>query len=433
MTGTIAPLGRLEKRTWEPNPGAIGGRLERAGGTYETFIPAEIAGRRFSLGNEAVTAIASATKALAQLNQPGRGPASLSALATSLLRSESAASSRIEDLAISHKRLARAAFKRPVRPGDRAIEVLGNLEAMTRAVELGATARSITVADVLEIHRTLLRHSVDRKIAGVIRQTQSWIGGNDFNPIGADYVPPPPEEVPSLLEDLCGFIARDDLPPIAQAAIAHAQFENIHPFADGNGRVGRALIHAVLRKKGDALNYVPPISLILATQPRNYVAGLGDFSAGDVSGWCELFADATSGAAQEAQRFAAQIEAQQSTWLERLGHLRRDAAAYQLVHALPEQPVLDVGRAQELTGKSHVAVQNALSQLENAGILRRLNERKWGRVWECDELLELVEHFEETVSTPHSDLLSRVRNSSVPPATGPPSLEVLDEMREERL
>jgi Fic family protein len=395
-----APLGHLEKRFWEPNPDAIGGRRERAGWSYEAFVPAQIADLRLDLDGEAVTAIASATRALGQLNDPRGQSSSLSALATSLLRSESAASSRIEDLAISHKRLARAAFKRPDRLGDRAIDVLGNLEAMTRAIELGASDKSIAVEDLCEIHRVLLRFSEDRKIAGLLRDAQSWIGGNDFNPIGADYVPPPPEEVLRLLEDLCEFIARDDLPAIAQAGIAHAQFENIHPFADGNGRVGRALIHIVLRRRGDAINYIPPISLVLAARQKSYVAGLGRFSGGGVSDWCELFAEATGAAALEAQRFAAQVEAQQAEWLERLGKPRQDAAVTQLVHSLPEQPVLDVGVGRELTGKSHVAVQNALARLEDAGVLRRLNQRKWGRVWECDELLDLVERFEESVATP---------------------------------
>jgi DNA-binding transcriptional ArsR family regulator len=119
-----------------------------------------------------------------------------------------------------------------------------------------------------------------------------------------------------------------------------------------------------------------------------------------VSDWCELFAEATGAAALEAQRFAAQVEAQQAEWLERLGKPRQDAAVTQLVHSLPEQPVLDVGVGRELTGKSHVAVQNALARLEDAGVLRRLNQRKWGRVWECDELLDLVERFEESVATP---------------------------------
>ena len=395
-----APLGHHEKRTWAPDPGASG-RRGRRGGPYEVFIPDPIAKRSFALSDEAVAAVSSAAKALSRMNESTSGLTSLNALASNLLRSESAASSRIEGLAISQKRLARAAYRGADRPGAdlRAAEVLGNVEAMKRAIEFGAGAKPFAVDDIREIHRALLRFTADRGIAGVVRTEQNWIGGNDYNPIGAAYVPPPPEQVVPLLEDLSRFIGRDDLAPIVQAAVAHAQFENIHPFADGNGRVGRALIYTIFRRRGETPNYIPPISLVLASEMKAYVAGFGVFSAGDVSSWCEMFADATERAANRAEAMAAEIEAKQAEWIKRLDNPRKDAAIRQLVGALPEQPVIDIAAGQRLTGKSHVAVQNAVRQLEEAGILRRLDERKWGRVWECDELLDLVDEFEQAVAT----------------------------------
>jgi len=98
----------------------------------------------------------------------------------------------------------------------------------------------------------------------VIRSEQNWIGGAASSPRDAEFVPPPPELVPDLLDDLCAFCNREDVPASVQAGIAHAQFETIHPFADGNGRVGRALIHVVLRRRALAPRYVPPVSLVLA-------------------------------------------------------------------------------------------------------------------------------------------------------------------------
>lgn len=395
-------LGHREKQIWQPDPGAAGGRKRRRGGAYEAFIPAQIADRGFALDDDAVAAVTWATKAVAGLNMSEPRLASLDALASNLLRSESAASSRIEGVAISHKRLARATYAEAGQRGrdTKATEVLGNVEAMKGAIALGARGDEVSVGDIQEIHRTLLRFTADRQIAGVIRERQNWIGGNDYSPIGAAYVPPPPAYVVPLLEDYSRFLARKDLAPIAQAAIAHAQFENIHPFDDGNGRVGRALIHTVLRRRGETVIYVPPISLALAAEPKSYVDGFGAFSAGDVSRWCELFANATERAALEAGHIASEIEDRQEAWLELLGNPRRDAAVRQLVSGLPEQPVIDVAVGQRITGKSHVAVQNALRQLEDVGVLHQLNERKWGRVWECDELLQLVEDFEEMVSAP---------------------------------
>lgn len=399
-SATTTPLGHHEQRYWPADPAAPPGG--QRGGAYEVFIPDPIAERELTLDGEAVAVVAEATKALGHLNDTRSELTSLAALARNLLRSESAASSRIEGVKISQKRLARAAYAQAGgRRGDnRAAEVLGNVEAMERAIELGASAEPLGVADVQDIHRTLLRFTDDRDIAGVIRTQQSWIGGNDYHPIGAPYVGPPPELVPGLLDDLCRFVARTDVAAVAQAAIAHAQFENIHPFADGNGRTGRALIYAVLRRRGEIDNYIPPISLVLANQPKSYVGGLGAYSQGRVGSWCMRFAHATARAALEAEQLAQAIEVLQAAWLERLGQPRRDAAVRELVRVLPAQPVIDVAAAQRITGKSHVSVGSAIAQLEAAGILQKLNERKWGRVWECGELLTLVEAFEKGVSTP---------------------------------
>ena len=341
-----------------------------------------------------------ATRALQHLEASPPYVATLGALAQNLLRSESVASSRIEGVHLSHKRLARAAYQADKGQRDRrAAEVLGNVEAMKRASEIGTAGSPLTVADVEDIHRSLLRFTEDADIAGVLRTAQNWIGGNDYNPVGASYVPPPPEHVRPLLEDLCAFVNRVDLAPIVQAGIAHAQFETIHPFADGNGRIGRALIYTVLRRRGEIPSYIPPISLILAAQPKSYIGGLTGYRAGEVSSWLAQFADATARAATEAERLADAIEQLQSAWLDDLGRPRRDAAVRQLVSAMPQQPVIDVAVARQLTGKSHVAVGKALQQLERAGVLTRLNERRWGRVWEAEQLFNLVDAFEKSVRT----------------------------------
>jgi Fic family protein len=400
--GPAAPLGRRETRLWPADPGAYGGRKARRGGRYEVFIPDPIHGRDFALDGEAIAAIAEATRALQHLDHSPPRVATLGALARNLLRSESVASSRIEGVNISHKRLARAAYQAEKGQRDHgAAEVLGNVEAMERAIELGTDTKPLNVADIEDIHRTLLRFTVDADIAGAIRTTQNWIGGNDYNPIGASYVPPPPEHVRPLLKDLCAFVNRDDVAPVAQAAIVHAQFETIHPFADGNGRAGRALIYTVLRRRGEVSNYIPPISLVLAAEPKTYIGGLTAYRDGDVSQWSGRFAQASARAAHEAERLAELIEERQSVWLDALVQPRKDAAVRQLVSVLPAQPVIDVSVAQKLTGKSHVAIGRALQQLEDAGILNRLDERNWGRVWECDQLLSLVDSFEKSVRTPH--------------------------------
>ena len=391
-----AAFGRHVDCLWEPNP-AGQGRRARRGGRYRAFVPDPIAGRAFQLDTDAVAALNRATKALERLQHTPTRLATLAAVAQNLLRSESVASSRIEDVLISHKRLARAAHARPGahRRDIRAAEVLGNVEAMKRAAEVGAGTQ-IGVEDWL---RSTGSCCAPRPTV----RSPEWCGrrrtGLGATPTTRCTGPSSrrPRYVRDLLEDLCRFAARDDLPPMVQAAIAHAQFETIHPFADGNGRTGRALIYAVLRRRGEVTRYIPPISLLLAASPEAYIDGLNSYRAGDANSWCELFATHTVGAAREAERLAEEIESLEGEWLRRLGRVRQDAAARRLIAALPEQPVLDSASAQRLTGRSHVAVNGALRQLQEAGILRRLNQRKWGRVWECDELLDLIEDFEESV------------------------------------
>jgi Fic family protein len=396
-----AALGRVEKRLWPGDPGAYGGRKARRPGRYEVFVPDEIAARDFPLGGDAVSAVVDASQALQHLNSSPPRVFTLGALAQNLLRSESVASSRIEGVHLSHQRLARAAYQAETGQRDqRASEVLGAVEAMKHAIALGAADRPFVIAELQAIHRTLLRFTGDAAIAGEIRTGQNWIGGNDYNPIGAIYVPPPHELVRPLLADLCTFVNRQDLAPVALAALAHAQFETVHPFADGNGRTGRALIYAVLRRRGEITSYLPPISLILAAEPKGYISALTAYRDGNIDAWVIQFAEATTRACAEAERLADAIAHRQAAWLEELGNPRRDAAVVQLIAVLPEQPVIDVAVAQRLTGKSHVAIGRALQQLEDANIITRLNERKWGRVWECDALLQLVDSFDAQVRTP---------------------------------
>jgi Fic family protein len=393
------PTGHHEDRVWAANPGAYGGRTARRGGAYRVFIPDSIAQREFEFDGEAAAGLTEAARALANLNGSLSRATTLESLAINLLRSESAASSRIEGLSVSHRRLARAAYLGDgIKGGDaRAAEVLGNVNALKQAIEIGERADGFEVDDVKQIHRTLLRFTVDREIAGIVRDSQNWIGGNDFNPVGATYVPPPPEFVDPLLSDLCEFINRRDLPPIAQAAIAHSQFENIHPFADGNGRVGRALIYTILKRGGETGQFIPPISLVLASETRSYIGGIAAFSAGRISEWTELFADATKRATDQAEEFSRRLEQCEVDWRSSIGNPRRDAVIYDILQALPVQPIIDVGTIQHLTGKSHVAIGAAISKLEGVGILKPLHERAWGRAWECADLFDLLTNFERGV------------------------------------
>ena len=153
---------------------------------------------------------------------------------------------------VGGRRLLRADVARQlgVEVGDvTAAEILANIDAMVWGMASVAPGGTITTNSLLEVHQRLLAGSRLERHDGSLRSVQNWIGGSGYNPCSAEFVPPPPEAAPALLDDLLVFCNDDGLPALAQAAIAHAQFETIHPFVDGNGRTGRALIHLALRRR----------------------------------------------------------------------------------------------------------------------------------------------------------------------------------------
>jgi Fic family protein len=277
--------------------------------------------------------------------------------------------------------------------------VMGNVDAMTLAVEEAASAGSFGLDEIRDIHRRLMEKSPTPRIAGRFRTGQNWIGGNAHNPCGADFVPPPPEHVPALLADLCEAIDAEVLPPVVQAALVHAQFETIHPFDDGNGRTGRALIHVVLRRRGVAPSYVPPVSVVLAGERERYVEGLTRFRRDDVGGWIEHFSAATARAARLATGYLEAVRALGDHWRARLAASARppraDAAAWAVIDVLPAHPLITAPIAAAATGRSKPPVYQAIDELEAAGVLVPISGSKRNRVWEAAGLLELLERLEE--------------------------------------
>jgi Fic family protein len=361
-------------------------------------VPDPIAGWDPPLTAAIAATLAEADAAVRDLNEQVPHLASLEALSRQLLRQESVGSSRIEGLVMGQRRLARAAAG--VGVDDTARQIVGNVRAMEGAIALAAEPRDIELDDLLEIHRRLLRSTRDEHLGGVVRTEQNWVGGSALSPAGAELIPPPYEEVPALLDDLVAFINRDDLPVAMQAAIAHAQFETIHPFIDGNGRVGRCLIHVIYRRRGLALSVVPPISLMLATRAKEYVGGLEEYRFADMTEWLVFFAVATISAARKARALAARVESLYEEWLARLGNPRSDASSRRVASQLPAEPIITVARAAQVAHVSNTAADNAIRALEGVGILKRLTAKKWGRLWEAPDVFRLLDEFERELATP---------------------------------
>lgn len=394
--------GRYVHQIWQADPAIYAPPRHRRACAYDAFVPEPVTNVDVVIPGDVAGVVSDAEKAIADLNRAA-GP-ELMPLARLLLRTESIASSKVEGLQLDARSLARAETNRDTgrKVGTGAAEILANIDAMQLSIERAADLEAVRPADFLDIHRVLLERAPNSRIAGRLRTSQNWIGGNDFNPCGAAFVPPPPGEVDRLLDDLCEFIDDDALPPLVQAAIAHAQFETIHPFEDGNGRTGRALVQVVLRRRGVTPAFVPPISVVLARDKDRYLNGLTLFREDRLAEWIELFAAATAEAATLAARYMIRVGELQDAWRERLrqhSNPRADAAAWNLITVLPAHPVITVPVAVAATGRTKPAAANAIEQLEAAGILARLGESARNRAWEAEGLLDLIVGLEAGVSS----------------------------------
>jgi Fic family protein len=389
--------GQMIERIWKHDPAADAPAKYRRACKYQAFIPDQLSQMQLSLEATVAGLISEAEGAIRKLSETG-GQA-LSPLARLLLSTESIASSKIEGMQLGVRQLARAEATmesgRDTSPTAR--EVLANIDAMTLAVEDAAMVRRFGIAEITAIHRRLMERSENKKLAGRIRKNQNWIGGNDYNPCGADFVPPPPEHIGRLLEDLCDSINAEVLPPLVQAGLVHAQFETIHPFEDGNGRTGRALIHVVLRRRGLSPSYVPPISVALAARKKRYIEGLENFRADRVEDWIEYFAAAADRAAKLATAYLQAVSALTSKWRKELERShsapRKGAAAWAVIDVLPAHPLITAPVATAATGRAKAAIYQAIEQLKEAGVLVPLSGSRRNQVWEAVGLLSLIERL----------------------------------------
>lgn len=390
--------GHLVPQTWQYDSALDAPVKYRRACRYNAFVPDTLASLGLQLDAPLAGLVSEAENAIRDLNEDG-GPA-LGPLARLLLRTESIASSKVEGMQLGVRELARAEAKAEsgIAPGPTAVEVLANIDAMVLAVDDAAQTERFGESEITAIHQRLMESAPHRHVAGRVRTQQNWIGGNDYNPCGADFVPPPPQEVSRLLADLCDAINDDTLPPLVQAALVHAQFETIHPFDDGNGRTGRALVHVVLRRRGIAPRFLPPVSVIFAAAKDRYIAGLTQFRGNGVSAWIEHFAAATVRAARLARVYVDAVRALQERWREQLRAgdraPRADAAAWAIIDLLPAHPMISAPVATAVTHRAKGRIYEGVEQLVSAGVLLPLSPGRRNRWWEAAGLLDLIAQLE---------------------------------------
>jgi len=409
-------MATVVRRRWVSDVTSGLPRRDRRACEYEAYLPDPLQGRSFLLDGAVAADVADAERAIQGLAVEAATLLDTEALARLLLRAEAVASSHIEGLEIGGRRLLRAEAARELGVAAEDVtadEVLGNIEAMKWAVTTLASAKAVTVDGILEVHRRLLAGTRLEAYGGEIRETQNWIGGSSYNPCSASFVPPPWEEVESLLADLCSFSNADELPAVVQAAIAHAQFETIHPFVDGTGRTGRALIHVILRRRGLATHVLPPVSLVLATWTKDYVNGLtatrylgssgSEAAVEGLNRWIGLFAAACGRAVDDALAFEERIREIQRRWRQTLGSVRRSSAVDLLIAALPGAPIVTVNSAAGLIDRSFERTNQAIARLAQAGVIRPVTVGRRNRAFEARAVIDAFADLERQLASPTGD------------------------------
>ena len=314
----------------------------------------------------------------------------LSGLNPLQLRTEAVDSSKIENISASLADYGRALLGSGANAS--AVSMASATRAMGRMISAADAARSISVESIVEAHRELFWHHPDEhERAGRIRSVQNWVGGSDYSPLGALHVPPPPETVPGYLADLAAFANREDLPILAQAAIVHAQFESIHPFIDGNGRIGRALLHAVLRRRRATRHLIVPIASALVINRERYFGALNDYRAGDPHPIVAMLASATNLATGESRRAADALVALRSEWQQRAENPRPGTATFRLLSLAAEEPILTIALAADRLRLSADVVAPAIEELVRVGLLTRAPRSRRTPVWLASDVLALLD------------------------------------------
>lgn len=379
-----------EKLIW-PTPTEAGYGLadlraaQRQAGEYDAAVPAAIANLHMALPAHVLANADEASREVARFDaELGH---EIAPFASVLLRSESAASSNVENLTASARAIAEAEALGATGRRNAAL-IVSNTEAMKVAVAL---ADQIDGDAILAMHAALMRGS-HPAMAGRWRTEQVWIGGGAFGPRGADYIAPHHDRVQPAITDLLQFTRRTDVPTLPQIAIAHAQFEAIHPFTDGNGRTGRALVQAMLRNKRLTRQVTVPVSAGLLSNTDAYFQALGAYRGGDPAPIVEQLSSAAILAVVNGRHLIGDLRAIRERWNEQIT-ARRDSSVHRVADLLVRQPVFNALTLQRELGITTGNARRYVDPLVEAGVIVEFTDRTRNRAWRAPDILVALDAF----------------------------------------
>jgi Fic family protein len=401
-TPASIPIGAVSYETFDGKPQApeMHSRAEvlRQTGPYDATVTAPILDWNPRIPGDVSADVEDATRELVTFDKHaksrlGTDNPALGPMTAILLRTESASSSQIEQLTTSAKQLALA----EIDEGDKAnaLNVIGNVRAMEAALRL---SDHISEDSILAMHKALMLHRPGfEEDAGRYRSEQVWIGPGEAGPRLAEFVGPHHDRIPGAIADLVDFAKRQDISVLVQVAVAHAQFETIHPFPDGNGRTGRALAQSILRNKGLVGSTAVPISAGLLVDTERYFAALIAFRSGDAEPIVSEFASASRIAATTGTQLVDDLVGQLDDSRQKLKGLRSDAAAWRILPALVGQPAVNTKYLMSNLGLGEMGALRALDTLTDRGVLTESTGKSRNRVWQHRGILDVLDGYAEKI------------------------------------
>ena len=401
-TDTSIPIDAASHETynWKPRAPEMHSRAEvlRQTGPYDATVTASILEWDPRIPGDVSANVEDATRGLVLFDahaqsRLGTDNPALGPMTAILLRTESASSSQIEQLTTSAKQLALA----EIDEGDtaNALTVIGNVRAMEAALQL---SDDISEDSILAMHKALMLHQRGfEHDAGRYRSEQVWIGPGEAGPRLAEFVAPHHDRIPGAIADLVGFVKRQDISVLVQVAVAHAQFETIHPFPDGNGRTGRALAQSILRNKGLVGSTAVPISAGLLVDTERYFRALTAFRSGDAGPIVNEFAAASRVAATTGTQLVDDLVAQLEDSRQKLKGLRSDAAAWKILPALVGQPAMNTKYLMGTLGLGEMGALRALDTLTDRGVLTESTGQRRNRVWQHRGIFDVLDGYSEKI------------------------------------
>ncbi|WP_281282415.1 Fic family protein [Cellulomonas cellasea] len=381
------PAARFEEHPWRSSlPPELLSRSarEQMSEPYRAAVTPEIADVEVRLPRETAAAAEEASVLVRAFDvEVGHD---IAPFASILLRSESASSSEIERLTSGAKQIALAELGEDAKRN--ATQIVGNVHAMQAAIRL---SERLDAGSVLEMHRALMQDA-EPDIAGRWRTQQVWIGGGGYSPHRAAFVPPHADRVVPAIHDLVAFMAREDVPALPHAALAHAQFETIHPFPDGNGRTGRALVHSLLRKRALTRSVTVPVSVGLLVDTRAYFDALTAYRLGDPAPIVDTMAQASFDAVANGGVLVEELREVRAGWVSSI-RARSDSSVWPLVDLVLRQPVLHTGLVQHELGITHTNAMKAIGRLVEVGALAEVGGRRRSILWQSAQVLDALDAF----------------------------------------